>query len=209
MALYGKYEAVAELGRGGMGVVYRGRAIDSGANVAIKVVSSIDPMDLDRFERERRLLANFNAEDGFVPLLDAGVAGGRPYVVMPLLEGGTLSDRLRRGPLPVAEAVALVRRLARALRGAHERGIIHRDLKPSNVLFDRDGNAFVADLGLAKHFRRDVPGGGKSQSLTETGASTGTLGYMAPEQLGDAKTVSPRADVFALGAILHECLSGS
>ncbi|MBI3725585.1 protein kinase, partial [bacterium] len=203
----GGYEVLFEIGRGGMGAVYLARRED-GAKLALKLLSQESPEGLDRFERERRLLSSLGEEDGFVPLLDSGAEAGRPFIVMPFLKGATLRERLRRGPLPVEEARALVERLARALGRAHARGIVHRDLKPANVLFDGRGRAFVADLGLAKHFRHDLPGASQSAALTDAGASAGTYGYMAPEQIDDARTVGPPADVFSLGAILYECLAG-
>src|SRR5205085_9317034 len=119
--------------------------------------------------------------------------------------GGTLRDRLARGPLALGEATALVTKIARALGRAHERGLVHRDVKPENVLFDAAGEPLVADLGLAKHFRRDL---GMSASLSRTHETRGTPGYMAPEQVESAKDAGPPADVFALGAVLYECLGG-
>jgi len=202
----GPYSIEEEIGRGGMGIVYRARAA-AGAPVAIKLLKKVEPERLARFDRERRLVAGFAEADGFVPLIDAGVSPAGPYIVMPLVAGGTLRDRLARGPLDVAEAVALGQKLAAALGRAHERGVVHRDLKPENVLFTEEGEPLVADLGLAKHFDRSAPGASQSISLSVTGAIRGTAGYMAPEQMHDAKGVGPEADVFALGAILYECLA--
>jgi len=206
----GAYSDLQEIGRGGMGVVFRARGPE-GRFVALKVLKRLDPDSLARFDRERRMVATLGEAEGFVPLLDAGELGG-PFIVMPFLEGGTLRARLMRGPLPVAEACALVRSLALALGEAHERGIVHRDLKPENVLFTRRGDedgdwgrALVADLGLAKHFDHQ----GASISLSIEGTMRGTAGYMPPEQARDAKNAGPPADVFALGAILYECLSGT
>jgi tetratricopeptide (TPR) repeat protein/tRNA A-37 threonylcarbamoyl transferase component Bud32 len=201
----GPYEVVSELGRGGMGVVYRARSV-SGDDVAVKILHENDETALARFERERRILGLFTSRDGFVPLMDAGMSEKGPYLVMPFVPGGTLRRRLEKGPLPIDEALALARALAQALAGAHARGIIHRDLKPENVLFAADGKPLIADLGLAKHFLRSAED--KSFSLSETGEVLGTAGYMAPEQAGDAVHAGPEADVFALGAILHECLVG-
>jgi tetratricopeptide (TPR) repeat protein/tRNA A-37 threonylcarbamoyl transferase component Bud32 len=203
----GVYEVEGTIGQGGMGTVVRARSPE-GRVVAIKVLLRQDADARARFERERRLLAAFGEADGFVPLLDLGETPDGPYLVMPLLEGGTLRARLADGPLPLDEAVALVQALARALGRAHERGVIHRDLKPENVLFDGGGKPLLADLGLAKHFRHDSPGASRSVSLSLHDAMLGTAGYMAPEQMWDAKTVSPAADVFSLGAILYECLTG-
>jgi tetratricopeptide (TPR) repeat protein len=207
----GEYELLAEIGRGGMGAVHRARAAD-GREVAVKVLFESDAEAAQAFDRERRLLASFAQADGFVPFLDSGSDGRRRWVVMPLVRGGTLRERLRWGRLPWEEAVALAVAVATALGRAHDRGIVHRDLKPENVLFAEDGSGhlqpLVADLGLAKHFRRDVLGASGSHSLSDTGDIVGTAGYMAPEQLEDSKNVGPPCDVFALGVLLHECLSG-
>jgi hypothetical protein len=211
----GAYEIEGELGRGGMGVVFRARAPD-GRPVALKLLSRPGPGSArDRFERERRLLAEFGEADGFVPLLDAGEERGQPFFVMPLLEGGTLRERLKKGALPVGETIELAEALALALSKAHAKGVVHRDLKPENVIFTGQGGEpgaagrpFVADLGLAKHFDSDSPGASRSVALSKTGQLLGTVGYMAPEQARDSKQSGPAADVFALGAILYECLSG-
>jgi tetratricopeptide (TPR) repeat protein len=191
-----------------MGTVLRARA-PSGEEVAVKVLLEASPQRVTRFERERRLLSEFTARDGFVPLLDGGVAARGPYIVMPLLPGGTLRDRLARGPLGADETLALGRALAAALAKAHARGIVHRDLKPENVLYTAGGTPLIADLGLSKHFDRDALGASRSVALSRTGMFHGTAGYMPPEQVREARDVGPAADVFALGAILHECLAGA
>ena len=204
----GPYEVTGELGRGGAGVVYRARTAD-GREVAIKVLGRFENAAARaRFDRERRLLASLGESEGFVPLLDAGEVHAAPFIVMPLVPGGTLRARLGPGrALGIEETVALGIRLARSLGRAHERGIIHRDLKPENILFDARGEPLVADLGLAKHFRPEgAPGG--SVSLSRSRELRGTPGYMAPEQMGDAKHAGPAADVFSLGVILYECLAG-
>jgi serine/threonine protein kinase/Flp pilus assembly protein TadD len=206
----GPYEVLEELGRGGMGVVYRVRT-PQGGEAALKVLLKTDAATLARFERERRLLASLGETEGFVPLLDAGVAETTAWLVMPLVPGGTLREKLARGPLGVAETIELGRALARALGAAHERGIVHRDVKPENILFtaprgSTPGRPLLADLGLAKHFLRGAQP--ESVSLSRTGELRGTAGYMAPEQTTDTKAVGPPADVFAAGAVLHECLAG-
>ncbi|MEZ0230741.1 MAG: tetratricopeptide repeat protein, partial [Planctomycetota bacterium] len=195
------------LGRGGMGRVYRARGAD-GQDVAIKVLSQPNPDRLARFERERRLIGSFTARDGFVPLLDAGTSSSGPYLVMPLVPGGTLRDRLEHGPLSLDATLALGRALAASIARAHEKGIVHRDLKPENVLFAADDSPLVADIGLAKHFDDTAAGASQSVELSVRGALRGTAGYMAPEQMEDAASAGPPADVFALGAILYECLAG-
>jgi tetratricopeptide (TPR) repeat protein len=197
------YDLLAELGRGGTGVVYRARRQGEQGEVALKLLPrALDAQDAQRQARELRLAAELGADDGFVPLLRRGQAGDRTYLVMPLLRGGTLRDRLR-GRLHVEEVLRQGRALARALEAAHARGVVHRDVKPENVLLDDGGRPFLADLGLAK-------GGGPEagEPLSRTGEFRGTMGYAAPEQLVDARDVTPAADVFALGAILFEALAG-
>lgn len=203
----GRYTIDGELGRGGIGVVYRGRD-PRGREVAIKFLRQWRPGSGERFAREARLHMQLGEEAGFVPLLDVGQGERGPYLVMPLLSGGTLRDRLYEGPLEIDEAVELGKRLAHALANAHRNGIVHRDVKPENVLFDAHGRALLADLGLAKHFRQDVSGASQSVALSRSGVMRGTAGYMAPEQLRDASRVGPTADVFALGAVIYECVTG-
>jgi len=202
----GSYVVIDELGRGGMGVVYRARARD-GRAVAVKVLPAFVARgdSLERFGREVRLLGSLGEAQGFVPLLDSGTSPSGPFFVMPLLEGGTLRNRIEAGTFPVADAVALGIALGRALGVAHRAGIVHRDLKPENILYTKEGRPLVSDLGLAKHFSTDD--GSLSISLSKTGEVRGTVGYMAPEQVNDAKSAGPAADVFALGAMLYECLA--
>ena len=203
----GAYDLLGEIGRGGMGAVYRARGPD-GHEVALKLLARKDAQTTARFARERRLLASFGEADGFVPLLDAGSHDGGEFLVMPLVVGGTLRARLARGALDVDDTVDLGRALAAALGNAHAKGIIHRDVKPENVLFTADGTPLLADLGLAKHFDPEASGASQSVSLSRDGTLLGTAGYMAPEQMGNAKAVGPAADVFSLGAVLYECLTG-
>jgi tetratricopeptide (TPR) repeat protein len=203
----GPWEIEGEIGRGGSGVVYRGRGPD-GRAVAIKVLLAARGDASSRFEREARLQGELGEAAGFVPVLDVGTSQGTPYIVMPFIPGGTLRSRFGRAMLPVEEVRALGRALARALGAAHARGIVHRDVKPENVLFTERGVPLLADLGLAKHFDRSALGASRSASLSTQGSFRGTVGYTAPEQLADAKSVGPAADVFSLGAVLYECLAG-
>jgi tetratricopeptide (TPR) repeat protein len=208
----GRYEVLGELGRGGVGVVYRVRTPEGGT-AALKVLRGADASAFARFDRERRLLASLGEREGFVGLLDAGTSSGGAWLLMPLVPGGTLRQRLEEGPLGVEETIVLGLDLSRALGTAHARGIVHRDVKPENVLFTassdrRGGRALLADLGLAKHFDPHAAGASQSVALTRSGVMKGTAAYMAPEQVEHAAHAGPPSDVFALGAVLHECLSG-
>ncbi len=205
-ATIGPHVVLGALGQGGAGYVVRARS-PQGQELAIKILRRLAPDALARFERERRLQSALGLEKGFVPLLEAGESPQGPYIVMPFLPGGTLRERLAGGPLGVEETVALGRTLARSLAHAHALGIIHRDLKPENVLFHQ-GRPVIADLGLARHFRSDVPGASQSRSVTQEGGILGTPGYMPVDQIEGKGEVGPPADVFALGAILYECLAG-
>ena len=202
----GRYEVLEEVGRGGAAVVFRARDPSTGRIVALKLLKRVGKDALVRWDRERRLLDSFTERDGIVPLLDA--SADPPFVVLPFLEGGTLRDRLVKGALPVDETVTLVERLARSLGRAHEKGIVHRDVKPENILFDERGVALLADFGIAKHFNDTTPGASQSVDLSRTGEMRGTAGYMAPEQILGKREVGPQVDVWALGAVLYECLAG-
>jgi serine/threonine-protein kinase len=197
----GRYEVLAEIGRGGAGRVVRARSPEGG-EVAIKVLLEAgDEGQRARFLREAQLLGDLGEAHGFVPVLDRGKTAEGPFIVLPFLAGGTLRARLAKGALGVEETVSLGLALARAVGAAHARGIVHRDLKPENVLFTKDGRPLVADLGLARQRFG-------AESLTQSGVVGGTLGYMPPEQLDALRAAGPPADVFALGAILYECLAG-
>jgi hypothetical protein len=192
-----------------MGVVLHARAPD-GRDVAVKVL--LDPNKTgaaDRFERERRLLEALGEAEGVVPLVDSGDSPFGPWIAMPFVSGGTLRSRLVKGRLDLPETITIAIAIARAVGRAHERGIVHRDLKPENVLFTDAGRPLLADLGLAKHFRRDADGASQSVALTTSGEFRGTATYMSPEQMSDAKSVGPPSDVFALGAIIYECVCGA
>ncbi len=204
----GSYELLDRIGEGGVGTVFRARA-PGGETVAVKVLRTKAGNATQRFQREKRLLESLGQAEGFVPLLDAGEAAAGSYFVMPFLEGGTLRERLKRGPLAIDETVELGRTLAHALGEAHARGIVHRDVKPENILFTREGRPLVADLGLAKHYDREAAGASRSIAISVAGSFLGTATYMSPEQAKDAKSAGPAADVYALGAVLYECLAGA
>ncbi len=195
----GPYELEAEIGRGGMGRVYRGRHATTGAVHAVKALADGDDTALARFQREAETLARAGGE-GIVALHESGQHGQTLWYAMDLMPGGSLRDRMKAGErLEWRDACALVLDLARALGRCHGLGIVHRDLKPENVLFDAAGTPRIADFGCA----RDLG----AARLTKTGALLGTPAYMAPEQL-DGRPASAPADVYALGLILHELVTG-
>lgn len=209
----GPYWIVAPLGAGGMGEVYRARDRRLDRDVAVKVLPpafAADPERVRRFEQEARAAGTLD-HPNVVVVHDVGAHGGAPYVVMELLEGVTLRERLGQGPIPLRKAVDMAAQAARGLAAAHERGIVHRDLKPENLFLTRDGRVKVLDFGLAKLTRPEAPGGAAegSGALTAsgTGATLGTVGYMSPEQVRGEPT-DARSDIFALGAILHELTTG-
>jgi tetratricopeptide (TPR) repeat protein len=203
-AVIGDYEILGELGRGGMGVVYQARQVPLNRLVALKMVlagEQAGPEDLARFLAEAEAVAALQ-HPHIVQIFEVGRHAGLPFFALEYLEGGSLQQQLRAAPLPPRAAAQLVETLAGAVQAAHERGIIHRDLKPANVLRDKEGRPKVTDFGLAKR----VEGGA---GLTQSGAIVGTPSYMAPEQArGMGKVVGPAADVYALGAVLYECLTG-
>jgi WD40 repeat protein/predicted Ser/Thr protein kinase len=216
-AWFGDYELLAELGKGGMGVVYRARQRGTDRTVALKVVrpdrlEGIAPAHrsawLERFRREARAAARID-HDHAVTVYEVGEAAGRPFYSMRYVEGRSLADRLDRGPLTAEAAAALLEPVARAVHRGHELGVLHRDLKPSNVLLASDGRPYVTDFGLAKTLDEASPERERGEGLTHTGAVLGTPSYMAPEQAsGRSKDATPATDVWALGAILYECLTG-
>jgi serine/threonine-protein kinase len=204
-AIAERYRLGAEIGRGGMAAVYRAEDLRHGRSVAVKV---LDPELLsvaaERFLREIRFTGQLT-HPHILPLLDSGEVDGIPFYVMPLVAGESLRDRIgREGALPVAEAVRLATEVAGALDYAHRQGIVHRDIKPENILL-QDGHAMVADFGIAKALSSG-PGGA---TLTATGVSIGTPAYMAPEQVLAERDVDGRADIYALGCVLFEMITGS
>ena len=197
------YEVLGELGRGGMGVVYRARRVALKRLVALKMVlpgRHTGAAQLARFRAEAEAGARLD-HPGIVPVYEVGEHEGLPYFSMALVEGETLAQRLARGPLPPREAAELVRPVAQAMAYAHERGVVHRDLKPSNILVGTDGRPRVTDFGIAKRVEED-------SGLTATGQILGTPCYMAPEQATGTKDIGPAADVYALGVVLYELLVG-
>lgn len=201
--LDGRYRLDSVLGRGAMGVVYRGTQLALDRAVAIKRLarapSASDPAAL-RFRREATASGRLS-HPGIVRVFDAGVAEGAPYLVMELVEGDPLDEILaRRGPLQVEEALSIAWQLADALASAHEHGVLHRDVKPANVLLEHTGRVRVVDFGLALSL--DAP----EERLTQVGAIVGTPEYLAPE-LARGAAPDPRADVYALGATLYELLT--
>jgi hypothetical protein len=197
------YEIIAELGRGGMGVVYEARQVALGRVVALKMLrpdSHAGPEELARFANEARAAARLQ-HPNIVQVFEVGVADGLPYFSMEHCPGGTLACRLRDTHLTPREAAETMLPLARALHAAHQAGVVHRDLKPANVLFSQDGTPKVADFGLSR--KLDEPG------QTQSGTILGTPAYMAPEQArGRSKDAGPAADVYALGAVFYELLAG-
>ena len=208
----GPYEIIAPLGAGGMGEVYRARDTQLGREVAIKVLPSSfsrDPERLRRFEQEARAAAALN-HPNILAVYQMGTYEGAPYLVSELLEGSTLRGQLLHGPLPVRRAVDYSIQTARGLAAAHEKGIVHRDLKPENLFVTKDGRIKILDFGLAKLTQVSHPEAPDTPTLsdgTEPGVVLGTVGYMSPEQVR-GRAADDRADLFALGAILYEMLTG-
>lgn len=204
-ALADRYRVDGELGAGGMARVYAARDLRHDRDVAIKVLDEAlgESLGADRFLGEIRITARLQ-HPHIVPVFDSGDANGLLYFVMPRIEGETLRARLERGgPLPVTDALRIVRELADALAYAHERGILHRDLKPENVLLS-GGHALLADFGIAASAGVPV-----AQRLTQTGTALGTPAYMSPEQATGERALGPASDVYALGTILFELLTGA
>jgi tetratricopeptide (TPR) repeat protein len=198
------YEILGELGRGGMGVVYKAMHLPLKRLVALKMIlagAHAGPEHLSRFQTEAEAAARLQ-HPNIVQIYEVGEHQGRPYFSLEFVQGGSLAGRLRGLPQPGVQAARLVEALARAVQYAHEQDIVHRDLKPANVLLAADGTPKVTDFGLAKLLDRGT-------GHTDSGAVVGTAGYMAPEQAGGhSRQVGPAADTYALGAILYELLTG-
>jgi sulfatase modifying factor 1 len=203
---FGRYKILKLLGKGGMGAVYLAYDDQLHRRVALKVPlrKFVQNAEIrERFVREARAAARFH-HPNFCPIYDTGQIDGLPYLTMAYLEGGTLGSTIERGkPWDQRKAAEVVRQLAVALAEAHRQGIIHRDLKPANIMRDQRGDLVLMDFGLARRFESD------ESTLTATGAMMGTAAYMPPEQAeGDPKAIGPRSDLYSLGVILYELLTG-
>ncbi|MFV0442786.1 MAG: serine/threonine-protein kinase [Planctomycetaceae bacterium] len=213
---FGDYELIEELGRGGMGVVYRARQPALNRIVALKLIlrgELASAEDRDRFRAEATSAAQLT-HPNVVPVYEVGEAEGQPFFSMQFVEGETLAQRVAVGPLEPKEAAELLVPVCRAIAAAHRWGVLHRDLKPSNILIDAADRPFVTDFGLAKRISPTSMATQGSQerslrSITQSGAVLGTPGYMAPEQAaGDRGQVGPATDVYSLGAVLYAMLTG-
>lgn len=210
------YEPAAEIGRGGMGVVYRARQSSLDRQVALKMIlrgALASPEDVARFRAEAEAAARLN-HPNIVQVFEVGEHLGQPYFSMQHVEGTTLSRRIAEGPLPSREAARLLIPVCLGVAEAHRNGVLHRDLKPSNILIDEDGRPFVTDFGLAKRIAptgqlRDDGAAADVETLTNSGAIIGTPSYMAPEQAaGQRGQIGEASDVYSLGAILYAMLTG-
>jgi eukaryotic-like serine/threonine-protein kinase len=201
---FGDYELIAEIARGGMGVVWRARQVSLDRPVALKLILAgqlASELDIERFRREAQAAANLD-HPNIVPIYEVGEHEGHHYFSMKLIEGQSLADEAQRSEVSSQRSGRLVAQVARAVHHAHQRGILHRDLKPANILLDVHGEPHVTDFGLAK--RSDAPAG-----MTLSAAVLGTSGYMSPEQAqGHNKDLTTATDIFSLGAILYHLLAG-
>ncbi len=222
---FGDYELLEKIGEGGMGVVFRARQKSLGRIVALKMIQRgglASAADVARFRAEAAAAAHLEHPQ-IVPVYEVGQHDGLPYFSMKYVAGTTLAKRLAEGPLPPRETAALLLPVCRGIAYAHQQGIIHRDLKPSNILIDADGAPVVGDFGLAKQIaiERNEPSspyppftrmGNDAKAievLTRTGAILGTPSFMSPEQAaGSRGSVGPASDIYSLGAILYQCLTG-
>ena len=209
------YSLVDKIGKGGMGEVFRAKDQKLGRDVAIKVLPEEFARDADRvarFQREAKLLASLN-HPNIAAIYGLEESGGTQFLVLELVEGDTLADRIRAGPIPAEESLKLALQIAEALEAAHEKGVIHRDLKPANIKVTPDGKAKVLDFGLAKAYannREEVNLSNSptlSDAVTQQGVILGTAAYMSPEQ-ARGKAVDKKADIWAFGCVLFEMLAG-
>src|SRR5262245_10163370 len=209
------YEITSHLGSGGMGDVYQANDTKLGRSVAIKFLPeafSHDTERVARFQREARVLASLN-HSNIAAIYGVEETDSRHFLVMELVSGETLADRIKRGAIPIEEALPIAKQIAEALEEAHERGVIHRDLKPANVKITPDGKVKVLDFGLAKAYEREQANPSVSNSPTISMAATnagmilGTAAYMSTEQVKGFNT-ERRSDVFSFGCVLYEMLTG-
>ncbi len=202
---FGGYTLVRKIGRGGMGVVFEATQLSLGRKVALKVLAHDllkDPEFVQRFDREARVLASLS-HPNIVQVIDKGIERGNVFLVMEYVDGVSLRDVLSEKRLPPVDALKIIPQLCDALEYAHGRGIVHRDVKPENILVGRDGTVKIADFGLAK-----IVGEGPAGRITRTNAVMGSLDYMAPEQRERSRDADHRADIYALGVVLYEMLTG-
>ena len=201
-----QFEILELLGRGGMGVVYKARQVQLDRIVALKILppgDAVAPGFIERFRREARSLAKLN-HPNIVNIYDYGETGGLCYFVMEFVDGADLRKMIRARRMTAAEALAVVPKICDALQFAHEEGVVHRDIKPENILIDKKGRVKIADFGLAKLLLREQ----SDLTLTQTGFALGTPKYMAPEQLDNPDSVDHRADIYSLGVVFYEMLTG-
>ncbi len=217
---FSHFKVTSKLGEGGMGEVWQAEDTKLGRNVALKVLPESlagEPERLARFEREARVLASLSHAN-IAGIHGLEEANGQRFLVMELIDGETIAERVQRGPMAVEEAVRVARQIAEAVESAHEKGVIHRDLKPANVKITSGGQVKVLDFGLAKALAPDpISGDGPAedlslsptltQAMTGIGVLLGTAGYMSPEQ-ARGKPVDRRADIWAFGCVLYEMLTG-
>jgi predicted Ser/Thr protein kinase len=199
----GRYEIRSELGRGGMATVYLAYDPVLEREVALKVLPTYfahEPEFSARFAREAKIVAALE-HHAIVSMYDYGEDGEWPYFVMQVMKGGSLKEKIEQGPLSMTEAARVLKRVGSALDRAHNRNLIHRDLKPGNILFDGDGNAYLTDFGIVKIAEA-------SENYTQTGNTLGTPAYMSPEQARGVEEIDGRSDIYALGVILYEMLTG-
>jgi len=204
----GDYELVAEIARGGMGVIYRAHQHSLQRTVAVKLILAgqlASPDDIRRFHIEAQAAAQLD-HPSIVPIFEVGDCAGQHFFSMKLLDGGSLAQHMARYQGDPRAALDLMIDVTEAVQYAHERGILHRDLKPANILLDAHGHPYISDFGLAK--RLAAAAGEASAPLTQSGAVLGTPGYLAPEQARGEKELTAAADIFSLGAILYELISG-
>ena len=199
----GRYEVIQELGQGGMAIVYLARDPYIKRQVAVKVLPrqfTFDPQFRTRFQREAEVIATLE-HPSIVPVYDFGEHEDQPFIVMRYMSGGSLADILSKGPMPIPEIAALFQRVGAAVDYAHSLGVIHRDIKPGNILFDAQGGIFLSDFGIAKIAEATA-------AFTGTGGIVGTPAYMSPEQALGEKNLDGRCDIYSLGVVLFEALSG-